>query len=72
MSSPIIEKSTKNLLLMRQLDPTGKGFDDESEEDSVVFLRKLESGKKKKVDAELTLLTKNVNKKDYVNHPVIS
>ncbi len=57
---------------MRQLDPTGKGFDDESEEDSVVFLRKLESGKKKKVDAELTLLTKNVNKKDYVNHPVIS
>lgn len=57
---------------MRQLDPTGNGFDDESEEDSVVFLRKLESGKKKKVDAELTLLTKNVNKKDYVNHPVIS
>jgi hypothetical protein len=72
LSSPMIEKSAKNLLLMRKINVVKSRGDEDSSEDSIEILRRLESGKKQKMEAGLTVLRRNEDRKSYLKHPLIS
>lgn len=69
LSSPLIERSKKNLLLMKELGPVRA--EPESSSEGSQILRRLDSGKESQILPELVVLRANQDKRSYLRAPVV-
>jgi hypothetical protein len=70
LSSPLIERSKKHLILMKELAPVRPVSRSSSSEGSRI-LRRLDSGRDSQVLPELVVLRANQDKKSYLKAPVV-
>jgi hypothetical protein len=69
LSSPLIERSKKNLLLMKELGPVRA--EPESSCEGSRILRRLDSGKESQILPELVVLRANHDKRSYLRAPLV-
>lgn len=69
LNSPLIERSKKKLLLMKELGPIRA--EPESSSEGSRILRRLESGRETQVLPELVVLRANQDKRSYLRAPVV-